>query len=199
MKLIREREQEIQSEFSSDTLSQNPRINVWRETYKVFGAKPKAYKSSVESLYRSVLGGREIRHINKIVDIYNYISLKHMLPVGGEDLDTVQGDIHLTFAEKDEPSVLLLGNREARPPHEGEIIYKDEISAICRRFNWREADRTKFTERTKNAIVVIEGLPPILRDDIERVLEEMKKLIDNFCGGKISKFVVGKDNTELEY
>jgi len=199
IKNIREREKEIQSQFNSETLSQNPKINVWREAYKVFGAKPKENKSSVEALYERALQGGELRHINKIVDIYNYISLKHMFPVGGEDLDKIQGDIHLTVAAKDEPSVLLLGDKEARPPHEGEVIYKDEISTICRRFNWREADRTKFTEGTKNAIVVIEGLPPMLKGDIERVLGKTKGLIESFCGGEVSKFILNKDNSEIEF
>ncbi len=199
IKVIKEREKEIQSQFNSETLSQNPKINVWREAYRTFGAKPKESKSSVEALYKRTLKREELRHINKIVDIYNYISLKHMLPIGGEDLDKIQGDIYLTVAEKNEPSVLLLGDKEARPPHEGEVIYKDEISAICRRFNWREADRTKFTEGTKNAIVVIEGLPPILREDVEKILEEMKKLVESFCGGEIIRFVLNKDNPGIEF
>jgi len=199
IELIREREKEIKSQLDLETLSRNPKINVWREAYRSFGAKPKENKSSVESLYRRTLEGGEIKHINKIVDIYNYISLKYMLPVGGEDLDKIQGDIHLTVAGKNEPFVLLLGDKEARPPHEGEVIYRDKISAICRRFNWREADRTKFTEETRNAILVEEGLFPTQKEDIENVLEEMKKLLVNFCGGDISKFILNKNNSEIEF
>ena len=199
IKNIRKREKEIQSQFNSETLSQNPKINVWREAYKILGAKPRENRSSVEALYKRALQGGELRHINKIVDIYNYISLKHMFPVGGEDLDKIQGDIHLTVAEKDEPLVLLLGDKEARSPHEGEVIYRDEISTICRRFNWREANRTKFTEGTKNAIIVMEGLLPVLRGDIERVLGETKELIESFCGGELSKFILNKDNPEIEF
>jgi len=199
MNLIREREKEIKSQFDSETLSQNPKINIWREAYKAFGAKPKEHKSSVESLYRSVLGGREIRHINKIVDIYNFISLKHIVPVGGEDLDKIRGDIHLTFAEKDEPPVLLLGDKESRAPHEGEVIYKDDISAICRRLNWREADRTKFTGETENAILVAEGLPPVTKEGIEKILEEIKELVQRFCGGEIYQFILNSENLKIEF
>ena len=36
-----------------------------------------------------ILSETELRHINKLVDIYNFISLKHMLPVGGEDTDKI--------------------------------------------------------------------------------------------------------------
>lgn len=199
LKLIRHREGEIRGQFNSETLSQHPKISVWREVYRSFGVKPKEYKSSVEALYKRVLKGDELRHINKIVDIYNYISLKHAVPVGGEDLEKIQGDIALTFAGSNEPSVLLLGDKEEKSPREGEIIYKDEISAICRRFNWREADRTKFTEETKNAIVVIEGLPPTNKEGIEKILGEAKNLIQSLCGGEISQTLLTRENPAIEF
>jgi len=196
---IRIREKEINSQFTPETLSQNPKINVWREAYRSFGAKPKENKSSVESLYQGTFKDKGLRHINKIVDIYNYISLKHIVPVGGEDLDKVQGVINLAFAKENEPSVLLLGDKESRPPHEGEVIYKDEVSAICRRFNWREADRTKFTEETKNAVLITEGLPPVNKEEIKVILGEMEGLIKKFCGGEINQFLLNKDDSEIEF
>ncbi|PIW40869.1 MAG: hypothetical protein COW21_04880, partial [Candidatus Aenigmarchaeota archaeon CG15_BIG_FIL_POST_REV_8_21_14_020_37_27] len=50
MKFIREKENEIRKNFNSETLSQNQRIEIWREVYSSFGAKPKKYKCSVENL-----------------------------------------------------------------------------------------------------------------------------------------------------
>jgi lysyl-tRNA synthetase class 2 len=197
-KQIRGIESEIKLKYNTETLSQNPKIDVWRKTYSAFGAKPKENKSSVESLYRLVLQGTNLRHINKLVDIYNLISLKYMVPVGGEDLDKIKGDICLTFAETDEPPVLLLGDKEARFPHAGEVIYKDNISAICRRWNWREADRTKFTEDTKNCILVIEGLSPVTKKEIETATNELKNLIQKFCGGILTLHILDKNKKEIE-
>ncbi|MBI5734136.1 MAG: hypothetical protein HY973_04325 [Candidatus Kerfeldbacteria bacterium] len=195
---IRIQENNIRDKYNTETLSQTPKIDVWRKTYVAFGAKPKENKSSVENLYRLVLQGVNLRHINKLVDIYNLISLKHMLPVGGEDMAKIRGDVVLTLAEPNEPAVLLLGDKEPRPPHAGEVIYKDDISAICRRWNWREADRTKFTEETKNCFLVIEGLPPVTRQDIERVAEELKDLIQKFCGGSTICKVLDEKQPEID-
>jgi len=191
-KEIRIQENKIRGEYNIETLSQNPRIDVWRKTYSVFGAKPKENKSSVESLYRLVLQGVNLRHINKLVYIYNFISLKYMAPVGGEDMDKIQGDVTLTFAESNESAVLLLGDKESRPPHIGEVIYKDNISAICRRWNWREADRTKFTEETKNCFLVIEGLIPVTKQEIENATKELKDLVQKSCGGNVSYIILDK-------
>lgn len=198
-KEIRAQEKNIRAKYNTKTLSQNPKIDIWRKTYSSFGAKPKENKSSVENLYRLVLQGVNLRHINKLVDIYNLISLKNMVPAGGEDTDKIQGDIILTFADPNEPAVLLLGDKEPRPPHAGEVIYKDDVSAICRRWNWREADRTKLTEETKNCILVIEGLPPVTKHEIEIVTTELKKRVQKFCGGDINTYILNKDKSEIEF
>jgi len=105
---IREREKEIRQILTAETLSQQPRIGAWRRAYSLFGAKPIKYKSSVEGLYRMILKGMELRPINKIVDIYNFVSIKHMIPVGGDDLKKVEDDITLTLARGGEPGVFIL-------------------------------------------------------------------------------------------
>lgn len=197
-KEIKAQEDSIRGKYNTETLSQTPKIDVWRKTYSAFGAKPKENKSSVENLYRLVLQRVNLRHINKLVDIYNLISLKHMVPVGGEDIDKIQGDVTLTFAEPNEPPVLLLGDKEPRPPHAGEVIYKDDLSAICRRWNWREADRTKFTEGTRNCFLIIEGLPPVTRQEIENAAEELRDLVQKFCGGNITYNILDEKQPEID-
>lgn len=196
--LTRAEEERIRANFISEQLSQIPEIGTWRKAYSSFGGKPKENKSSVENLYRRILKGESLRHINSLVDIYNYISLKYMLPVGGEDIDKIKGNVVLTFATEAEPPALLLGDKEPRAPHAGEVIYKDDISAICRRWNWREADRTKLTDETKNCILVVEGLPPIDREKIEASTGELKDLIQEYCGGKLELFTLSKDNREVD-
>jgi len=60
MQLIREKEREIRVNYDTETLSQHSKINSWRGAYSSFGAKPKKYKSSVESLYRMILKGLDL-------------------------------------------------------------------------------------------------------------------------------------------
>ena len=93
----------------------------------------------------------------------------------------------------------MLGEPEDRAPKAGEVIYKDNVGAICRRWNWKEADRTKFTEATKNAVIVIEGLPPVFRIQIENILKELAALIVEYCGGNISTTIIDKDYREYEF
>lgn len=188
--LLREEEARIRRDLSADGLSGHPRILCWREAYRAFGAKPKEHRSSVENLYRLVLRGGEVRSVNPLVDIYNIVSLRHMLPAGGEDLDAISGDIMLAVAGTSEPPVRLLGDAEERPPHPGEVIYRDDVSAVCRRLNWREAERTKLNLETRNAILVMEALPPITGEDLGSALGELKKQISQHCGGVLSDAIL---------
>ncbi len=157
--LIREREEEIRQKFQKDKLSENPKIASWRAAYSSFGAKPKKYKCSVENLYRMILNSIELKHYSKLVDIYNYISIKHMVPLGGDDISKVEGDIRLTIAKGAEPFTEL-NTDETKNPREGEVVYMDDKEVLCRRWNWRECDKTKMTESTTSASLVIEGLLP---------------------------------------
>jgi lysyl-tRNA synthetase class 2 len=193
--LLEKEQDRIKSEVTEESLKANQKITAWREAFKKFGSKPSEYRSSVENLPRMILKGRALRLENTLVDIYNYISLKHTLPAGGEDLDKIEGSIILTYATKDEPALKLLGDTKEESPYEGEIIYKDTTSAICRRWNWREADRTKLTKETKNAVLVLEALAPTTKDELEKATNELSELIKEYTGAKVTTALLDKNRT----
>jgi len=89
--LLREGEKTALESLGDTLIVEHPLIVPWREAYRKFGAKPKDYPSSIENLMRRIAKGEQVRHINKLVDIYNVISLKHFVPVGGEDIDKMDG------------------------------------------------------------------------------------------------------------
>ncbi len=187
---LRREEARVRERLAGIQVTEHPHIAPWREAYRKFGAKPKDHPSSIENLVRRSLKGQPLPGINPLVDLYNTISLRHLVPVGGEDLDRIEGDVLLAIAGAEEPPVLLLGEPEARPPKPGEVIYKDDLGAICRRWNWKEADRTKLTAATKHAFLVIEGLPPVTRELVERACEELAALVCEHCGGQVATALI---------
>ena len=180
--LIEKAGQEALLHIGDIELAKHPAIAVWREAYRGFKA-PKQNRASIEALIRRVYNGKNIGSINPLVDIYNIISLQYLLPCGGEDLGAVQGDIRLTKATGDE-LFIPLGQTENDPPSSGEIIYKDEAGAICRCWNWREADRTKLTENTKEVILVIESIDGSREDLFKEAVGSLAQLIQEHLGGK---------------
>jgi DNA/RNA-binding domain of Phe-tRNA-synthetase-like protein len=183
--LLRGAEEKTRRDFASfESCGEHPHIKAWRKAYKKFGVDPHQYRCSAEALLRRVLKGDSLPHINNLVDIYNYISLTYVIPIGGEDMDKIKGALRLSFAEGTEPFIQLNGI-ESDPPEKGEIVYKDDEGVLCRRWNWREADRTKLTEETKNAIIVIDALSPMERGAVREAADDLAGLIRRFCGGDI--------------
>ncbi len=129
-------------ELGLERAADDPRIAAWRMAFSEFGSKPSRYPSSAESLLARVLKGGELPRINALVDTYNAISLTHVIPVGGEDLDELVGDLRLV-----------------REP-DGEVVWRDDVGITCRRWNWRQEPRTRLTEVTSNAFFVFDVLPP---------------------------------------
>jgi DNA/RNA-binding domain of Phe-tRNA-synthetase-like protein len=129
-------------ESGLERAADDPRIAAWRAVFSEFGSKPSRYPSSAESLLGRVLKGGELPRINSLVDTYNAVSLRHVIPVGGEDLDQLRGDLRLVRAE------------------DGEVVWRDDEGVTCRRWNWRQEPRTRLTDKTTRAFFVFDALAP---------------------------------------
>ncbi|NRS16411.1 B3/4 domain-containing protein [Brevibacillus sp. HB1.4B] len=194
-KLLKEAEKDAHKFLSLEEFSSNPVISVWREAFQKFKTK-KGARCSIEALLKRVKNGNPIGTINPLVDIYNSISLRYGLPCGGEDIDTFVGDIRLTQANGNEP-FLPLGQDENAPPYEGEIVYKDDDGAICRCWNWREAQRTMLTENTKNAFLCIELIDESRSDEFHMALKELSDLVPHHLGGMVKMEVLDINQKEM--
>jgi DNA/RNA-binding domain of Phe-tRNA-synthetase-like protein len=170
-------------------LAAHPAVAPWREAYRRFGVKPSRHRSSIEGLLRSVPAGGP-RSINPLVDLYNAVSLRHMLPCGGEDLAAVRGDMRLTLAAGGE-SFVPLGSAEESPPLPGEVVYADDAGIICRAWNWREAERTKLTSETTRAVLVIEALPPRTAGDLLAACGDLAESVSNHLGASCRIALLG--------
>ncbi|MBC8077987.1 MAG: hypothetical protein H7Y32_18055 [Chloroflexales bacterium] len=176
-------------------IASHPAVAPWRAAYARFGAKPSKFRSSIESLLRSAQAGR-LRSISPLVDLYNVVSLRHQLPCGGEDLAAIVGDIRLTRASGGE-SFRTIGAERDEPPAPGEVIYADAAGAICRCFNWREADRTKLTGATTDAMLVIEALADQPANRVGAALAELAALVPSLVGGVVQTAVLHRTHPAL--
>jgi DNA/RNA-binding domain of Phe-tRNA-synthetase-like protein len=188
---------EMEKEYGGQTISVIPKIAAWREAYRQFGSKPADYPSSIESLLKRVSKGGSFWGISPLVDIYNYISLKHLMPAGGEDTSKISGDIELTYANANEKAVTVLGKDKEESPKEGEVIYKDLEGTICRRWNWREVARTVLTDETKNCVIVFEALNPVSDEELGQAQDELGELLEKYCGAQIQHHVLTANNPNV--
>lgn len=154
----------------------------WRAAYTAFGAKPSRTRNSAEALAKRALADGGLPRINVLVDVYNAISVAHLIPVGGEDLDLVKGGMRLVRATGTEEFVTAsAGERIVEHPDAGEVVWCDDEGVTCRRWNWRQGPRTRLTEESVNAIFLLEGMGPDA--GLEAAGAELAELLEKFSPG----------------
>lgn len=194
--ILRNAEKKARETMSIEALAENPLISNWRAAYKTLRAKDG--RPSHEALIRRVLKGGEVPHINKLVDLYNSLSLEYITPFGGEDLEKITGDIFLRTALGTEEFVQL-GSDDVTHPDNGEIIYSDSEKVLCRKFNWRESDLTKLTGNTHEAFFVTETLQPFTDNALDAAMDKFSRLLETYCGAQSKVWKLDKGHNEIQW
>jgi DNA/RNA-binding domain of Phe-tRNA-synthetase-like protein len=155
----------------------HPHIASWRAAFSAFGAKPSKYPSSVEALVGRVLKGGELPRVNALVDLYNSVSVRHVVPLGGEDADRLEGALRLTVASGGEPFEARGDGSEAEAVPAREVVWRDDAGVTCRRWNWRQGRRTQLTEATTRAFFVFDRLDGLPIEALHAAADEVSHLL----------------------
>ena len=182
--------------LTSDTISENAPVKAWREAYRLFKTK-KGARCSIENLLKRVLKGKPVGHITPAVDIYNTVSLTYALPVGGEDLHSIEGNLRLAVTDGGD-AFLPLGEETDDPTLPGELAYIDDAGAVCRCWNWRDGERTALTDDSKKAFLIIESVDPARADDLAAATDQLAAMVQQYLGADIfAKQIVTRDNPTM--
>jgi len=159
---------------SEDVPYAEAHISAWREVFKAFGAKPARTPSSVEALRKRVARDGSLPTIDPVVDLYNAISIKYALPIGGENAAAYVGNPRLVRANGSERfDTLSAGEPCEETPEPGEVIWRDDIGVTCRRWNWRQGVRTRLDASAKQMWFILESLPEMPIDALHQASDEL--------------------------
>ncbi|MEV5612588.1 phenylalanine--tRNA ligase beta subunit-related protein [Streptomyces sp. NPDC052225] len=161
---------------------EDPHMVDWRAAYTAFGAKPNRTRNSAEALAKRALSDAGLPRINTLVDVYNAISVAHLIPVGGEDLDRIQGGMRLIRATGTEDFVTVAsGEQVVDHPEAGEVVWCDDAGVTCRRWNWRQGPRTCLDDTSTNALFLLEGMGE--HAGLDAAGAELAELLQKFSPG----------------
>ncbi|MGB9552977.1 MAG: B3/4 domain-containing protein [bacterium] len=174
-------------------------IVAWDEMHRKFGSNPNKFPPSIKSLIKRAQRGDRIPFINSAVALFNYISLKYLLPCGGDDVDTIKGNLRLGLAQGNEVFIPL-GGSENEHPNPGEIIYYDDQTknVMCRKWNWRNGDFSKILEKTKKVVINVDGAERVPESIVTEARDELADLLQEKCNAKLSVSLLNYKKRELE-
>jgi DNA/RNA-binding domain of Phe-tRNA-synthetase-like protein len=151
---------------------QLPHVAAWREAYRAFGAKPQRTRNSLEALLRRADAG--LPRVNPLTDVYNAISVVHQVPLGGEDLDCYRGPPRLIRADGTESfDTVADGATVVEHPEPGEVVWCDDTGVTCRRWNWRQARRTRLRQNTTAALFILDALDPMSDEALQAAADDL--------------------------
>jgi DNA/RNA-binding domain of Phe-tRNA-synthetase-like protein len=196
--LLAQAVEEVKKNFIGDKAQEHPRIKPWRTAFTKLGISGSKFPSSIESMARRILKGDPFPKINPLVDLYNSVSLRFLVPMGGHDLDTLEGNIHLRFTEGWEPFTPMGGVETVTVP-KGELVYRDDQEVLTRNWVWRQCEKDKATEKTKNVFIPIDVLGEVGRERADEIILELSQLIPRYLGGTLFSAILNREIPSVEF
>ncbi|MGA4666075.1 B3/4 domain-containing protein [Enterobacter ludwigii] len=176
--------QACQQVLTDDVAWAEAHLSAWDDVFRAFGAKPKRTPCSASALRKRVLKEGALPPLDPVVDIYNAISIRYAIPVGGENLAAYAGAPRLTLAEGNEPfDTLKEGQPVIEYPDAGEVIWRDDVGVTCRRWNWRQGVRTRLDSQAQHMWFILESLPSMPLSALQEAGDELVSNLQRLMPG----------------
>jgi len=172
----------IRERYDLETLKDVPIFRAYREFFWRVGIDPTKVRPASEALIRRAIGGRTIPRINTLVDAYNLASMETEVALAAFDRERMAGPLYMRAALKGE-EFLGIGMRGPVVLKGGEVVLTDSEKLVAI-YPYRDAENTKITLATRNAVLLVCGVPGI---DEEILLEAARvgvEYVTRFCGGR---------------
>jgi len=198
--LLRRAEEAARQDPELENHKEYPRIASWRAVFERMGLNPNKFPPSIANLVKRTRSGKDLPFVNRLVAIFNIVSLKYRIPCGGDDLAGVTGDVMLMPASGEEVYEHL-GNPEAvERPNPGEIILADtgRMTVFCRGWCWKNGDPSKITRESRLVAINLDAQPPVDLRTLRQAAEELSALLAAHCGGTAEAHLLEPGNPSFD-
>lgn len=176
----------------------HPRVAPWREAMTAMGVSGRKFPSSIEALLRRAFKGGEPPRINPLVDFYNAVSLRHVVPAGGFDLEEIDGALELRLTRREDTFQPLDGSSDVSV-EPGEVAYASGNQILTRYFVWKQSRKGLLDESTRSLFLVSEVLGEVESDSgvANAVLEDFADGLRRYFDSEPAVFLVGEEDPEI--
>ncbi len=173
----------VQSRFPTPAAIRSaPAVAAFGEIHRRVGANPRREQPSVERLLAYALKRGTLPAVNSLVDAYNLVSIRSCCSLGAHDLDLIALPVSLRLLTGREPFTPL-GSDGPAAVNAGEFGYVDARGSILCRLDVVQADFSKVTADTVNALLIIEATAAHAPADLRKTFADAVELVLRHCGG----------------
>lgn len=159
---------------------EDPEIQVWHGAYRRFGTNPRKFRPSLDALSRRLARRGVLPRVSPVVDAYNLVSVTHGVPAGAFDVRGLGHYVTIRQSQPDDRFTPLGEPEEVEIPQPGEIVYADGHRVLTRHWNYRDADSTKVTNATTEALFCLDRafLRPLSDDRMAEAAYALSRLLE---------------------
>jgi len=168
--------------YSNFDIKEDKILEGFNKLHDNAGVKRRKNVPASENLIKLLQKNNGMFEINKVVDIYNIISMKSKLCLGAHDIDKVVGNITLKITDGSEKFIPIGG--EEKQLDAGEYSYVDDSNEIICRLEVRQVEKTKITEDAKNVFYIVQGNEETSEEYVRNVAQDIIDITTKYCGGK---------------
>lgn len=169
---------------------ENKKLKSFRDFYERLELDPYSEPPAVENLYRRFLEEGKLPQVNSVVDSQNLVAMQTLVPMGVFDIDKIEGQLFLRFAQKDEEFRPLGGGLEFLS--EKAVIISDNKKAL-NKFPYKDSIYQKIGRETKNVLILGDLVKGLNRKDVEKAVSQTAKEIVKNCGGEVGEMFTAKE------
>lgn len=171
----------------------HPMVLQWRDALTKANVPINNFPPSIEAIAKRTEKVDKPFSINPIVDTYNAISMDLALPFGAYDADQLNGNLKLRVSPGGE-NFFGLGAKEQEQTLSSEIVYSDDDTILTRHFLWRQSDKGKILDSTKNIVFVCELLEEMGEETLNKAVSLIKDKFKELLSADIKEINILKKN-----
>ncbi|MGC8911939.1 MAG: B3/B4 domain-containing protein [Nitrososphaeria archaeon] len=181
--LLKEVIEYVKSKYTLDRIKNEQIFRAYRDFFWKIGIDPTKTRPASEALIRRILLEKPVPRINTLVDAYNLASIVSGVPIAAFDKEKISGELFMRKAFGGE-EFLGIGMEKPITLNGTEIVISDSEKLVAI-YPYRDAEVTKISEKTRNVIFLICGVPGVGDDILYNAVDKVKEYVSRFCGGYV--------------
>jgi tyrosyl-tRNA synthetase len=154
-----------------------PEFTDYIVAYEQMGISLKNFAPSAYAMAKRLLAGNDLPDINPLVNLYNALSVKYLIPLGGHDLRNISDDIELRMSRAGDAFKPMFSPDAATEVEPDHLVLASGSDVLTDHWVWRQSEFTKIDADSDNVLMLFDTMGHKSNDFINQMIDEFSQLL----------------------